>query len=151
MFCPSCRDEYRPGFTRCATCDVDLVESLDAGEASAAAIQPTHDAPRAVAPEPTSLYCGFLSLEDAREAKSRMREAGFHAEILIRDGHDAHGVEAEEFWLLIPPRAFAAAQRIVGYDHAEPAVEEVLCSVCDRPVRDDAEACPHCGARFEDA
>lgn len=28
MFCPECRDEYRPGFTRCTDCDVDLVEKL---------------------------------------------------------------------------------------------------------------------------
>jgi hypothetical protein len=25
MFCPECRAEYRPGFTRCSDCDVDLV------------------------------------------------------------------------------------------------------------------------------
>lgn len=29
MFCPNCQAEYRPGFTRCADCEVDLVESLD--------------------------------------------------------------------------------------------------------------------------
>lgn len=29
MFCPECKCEYREGFTRCSTCDVDLVESLD--------------------------------------------------------------------------------------------------------------------------
>ena len=28
MFCPECRDEYRPGFTRCEDCGVDLVEKL---------------------------------------------------------------------------------------------------------------------------
>lgn len=28
MFCPSCKAEYREGFTRCADCDADLVESL---------------------------------------------------------------------------------------------------------------------------
>ena len=28
MFCPKCKVEYRPGFSRCADCDVDLVESL---------------------------------------------------------------------------------------------------------------------------
>ena len=28
MFCPECRAEYRPGFTRCADCDVDLVQEL---------------------------------------------------------------------------------------------------------------------------
>ena len=28
MFCPECRAEYRPGFTRCSDCDVPLVERL---------------------------------------------------------------------------------------------------------------------------
>lgn len=28
MFCPECKAEYRPGFTRCSDCDVDLVRSL---------------------------------------------------------------------------------------------------------------------------
>lgn len=27
MFCPVCGDEYRPGFTRCNDCDVDLTEN----------------------------------------------------------------------------------------------------------------------------
>jgi len=27
VFCPSCGDEYREGFMRCADCDIDLVES----------------------------------------------------------------------------------------------------------------------------
>jgi hypothetical protein len=29
-FCPSCRAEYRDGFTRCAECDVELVAELPA-------------------------------------------------------------------------------------------------------------------------
>jgi hypothetical protein len=28
MFCPECKAEYRPGFTRCADCRVDLVANL---------------------------------------------------------------------------------------------------------------------------
>jgi hypothetical protein len=28
MVCPECRAEYRPGFTRCADCDLDLVQEL---------------------------------------------------------------------------------------------------------------------------
>jgi hypothetical protein len=27
-FCPKCRSEYRPGFTRCTDCDAELVEVL---------------------------------------------------------------------------------------------------------------------------
>jgi hypothetical protein len=30
MYCPSCKAEYRQGFTHCSDCDVDLVETLDA-------------------------------------------------------------------------------------------------------------------------
>jgi hypothetical protein len=29
MFCPECQAEYRPGFTHCADCDVDLVGTLE--------------------------------------------------------------------------------------------------------------------------
>jgi hypothetical protein len=32
MFCPECKAEYRAGFTRCADCDVDLVEALPGDE-----------------------------------------------------------------------------------------------------------------------
>jgi len=28
MFCPECRAEYRPGFTRCSDCDVELVNEI---------------------------------------------------------------------------------------------------------------------------
>jgi hypothetical protein len=28
MFCPECKAEYRPGFTQCSDCDVDLVHTL---------------------------------------------------------------------------------------------------------------------------
>jgi|ERR1700722_2330535 hypothetical protein len=30
MFCPECKAEYRPGFTRCSDCGLDLVNELDA-------------------------------------------------------------------------------------------------------------------------
>ena len=30
MICPACKAEYRQGFTRCADCDLDLVESFPA-------------------------------------------------------------------------------------------------------------------------
>jgi hypothetical protein len=41
MFCPECQAEYRPGFTRCSDCDVDLVEKLP--ELDIRAPQPKRD------------------------------------------------------------------------------------------------------------
>jgi hypothetical protein len=41
MFCPECKAEYRPGFTRCSDCDVDLVEELP--ELDTHAPQPIRD------------------------------------------------------------------------------------------------------------
>jgi hypothetical protein len=35
MFCPECKVEYRPGFTRCCDCDVDLVGALSLADNSA--------------------------------------------------------------------------------------------------------------------
>lgn len=32
MFCPKCRSEFEAGYTRCAECDADLVESLPVDE-----------------------------------------------------------------------------------------------------------------------
>ena len=34
MYCPESRTEYRPSFTRCSDCDVDLAERLPEGESS---------------------------------------------------------------------------------------------------------------------
>ena len=31
-FCPKCKVEYRPGFTRCSDCDVDLIEDLSSSD-----------------------------------------------------------------------------------------------------------------------
>ena len=35
MFCPQCKAEYRPGFTRCLDCDVDLIGELSESDNSA--------------------------------------------------------------------------------------------------------------------
>jgi hypothetical protein len=45
MYCPQCRAEYVPGFTRCADCDVELVEVLPAKPArrKPARREPTDD------------------------------------------------------------------------------------------------------------
>lgn len=148
MFCPSCRDEFRAGFTRCATCDVELVPSLDA-------VGPTAS-PRRPPPAPASLrmvdYCGFFSLDEAREARDALRRERIRAEITIREpaGSDLTETVDEECWLRVDARQFEAAAAILGFeaDSAEPA-EPAACSACGAVVPEEADACPSCGAAFE--
>ncbi|HZN54182.1 MAG TPA: hypothetical protein VFB67_02575 [Candidatus Polarisedimenticolaceae bacterium] len=153
MFCPVCRDEYRRGFTRCATCDVALVESLDAvpepsglREAAAAAAPVGLD-------EPTVNFCGFLTLEEARAARDACRTGGLKAEILITDAPpDRDGRPKEEFWLRVRPSEARAVAGIVGVDPGVDAGEEgavFTCSACGATVRDSDAACPGCGLRFD--
>jgi len=69
MFCPECQAEYRAGFTRCADCDVNLVnsiqeipndksDSLVAHESDDIGTGPEGDAETAEQPDPNAdAYC----------------------------------------------------------------------------------------------
>jgi hypothetical protein len=73
VFCPNCQAEYRAGFTRCADCDVDLVESLD----QVVAANPSTQRELRI---PELLWSGFdnSTLEQIRDALD-------HANILYND------------------------------------------------------------------
>ena len=149
MFCPVCRDEYRPGFTRCATCDVALVESLHA----TAPARPVAVLAEVAAEEATANFCGFLTLDEARQARDKVKEAGMPAEILIRDAPAPKdgGPAPEEYWLRVRPRDFREIVGIVGFEPAEPldADDSFGCSACGATVKAKDDACPGCGLRFE--
>jgi hypothetical protein len=175
MFCPRCKDEFRAGFTRCASCNVELVDDLTAvpAELEAAA------RPRAVRPPPAMVdYCGFLSLEEARDARERLRAEDIRADISIRDG-EAEPIE--EYWLRVEASRYAAASAVLGFEASEPEGEAdatssigrfapkvlkpagagqvaeeraqgetIRCSECGEKISADEPFCPSCGLRFED-
>jgi len=152
MFCPVCRDEFRASFTRCANCDVELVDRL--GETDSH--QPSRDA---AAPHPAAVsmvnYCGFLDLAEARQAWDTVRREGIRAEVLIRESPDGDpgGPIREEYWLLVADAHVRRVAAILGDDGAETedsSEPTLVCSECGRSIPTAETFCPHCGKRFED-
>jgi rubrerythrin len=150
MFCPVCRDEYRPGFTRCEPCDAALVEALD----TAVPRSPAPIEAEVAAEEATTNFCGFLTLDEARRARDKVREAKLTAEILIKDapGTAAGAPAQEEFWLRVRPKDFRAIVGLIGFEPGESEDADAVfgCSACGATVHGSDEACPGCGLRFEE-
>jgi hypothetical protein len=142
VFCPKCEGEFRAGFTRCERCNVDLVDEL----------KPKTDEtlpPRA----PTSVaeYCGFFALDDAREARNRLRENEIVSDIVIRDAPDSPS--REEFWLRVDRNRYREAHAIIGDLGEHQPVEQdddFDCGDCGKRVAAEESSCPGCGARFDD-
>jgi hypothetical protein len=155
MICPVCHSEFRPGFTRCNTCDVDLVAELDVAPTP----PPSRPAADPIRESDFVSYCGFLSLDDAREARDTLREEGLPCEIVIREGAaaDLEAPVHEEYWLRVLRRDLVSAEAVLeAAQHASPGNGEstdgdtFACSECGEDVALDANACPHCGAQFEE-
>jgi len=176
VFCPSCRSEFRSGFTHCASCDVDLVDSLDApggppdlplpGATSAPATRSRSVAGSlargvgVIPDQPPVAFCGFLTLDEAIESRAKLKAEGVKSEILIRED-DAVGTEPprDTHWLRLSPAFFKKAADLLGYDavaassddeDGEEAGDMVACSECGEDVGADESFCPHCGAKFEE-
>lgn len=151
MFCPVCRDEYRSGFTQCGTCDVALVETLQATAPppKAPVLAETH-----VEEAATGNFCGFLTLDEAQEARRKVRAARLPAEILIKDAPKASpdAPQQDEFWLRVRPADFAAVVALIGFEPADTVAgeETFSCSACGETAHSSDEACPGCGLRFEE-
>jgi len=122
MFCPSCKDEFRPGFTRCEGCGVDLVDDLSAEEPRAEA---GNEAPPA-GPVPMADFCGFLELDDARGARETLRAERIRSEIAIRDEPEPPpgGPIAEEFWLRVEVAGYKRAASLLAIDAVEDSEDE---------------------------
>lgn len=153
MYCPSCKDEFRPGFTRCESCGVDLVEDLSSPSAQPETQQASAPPPTTVS-EPMLDYCGFFELDDARQARDTLKPSGIPSDIVIREVPDpeTNGAVQEEYWLRVPPRAFRQTSAVLGYDASSSESEDsgkLACGQCGREVAAEESFCAGCGARFE--
>ncbi len=153
MFCPECEGEYRLGITHCPTCDVDLVDHPP----RAVAAREPEDGEGLTTASAMADYCGFLALEDARQARDRLRQERVPSEIVLRDTTNADPsiVLREECWLRVPVDAFQRVADILGYDATDESSPDaasatVACSECGESVGEQESFCPHCGARFDE-
>lgn len=152
MFCPQCRCEYRKGIEFCATCDVALVAQMSGSVAPTPALEVFTRS--ADADEALVSHCGFVALDDARHARDTLRVQGIRSDILIRYAAPVGptGTPEEEYWLRVPASMRAAVDDLLGdLEDLEVVSEEgaVACSDCGKPVAEDENTCPHCGAQFE--
>jgi hypothetical protein len=154
MFCPICKDEFRPGFTRCASCDVTLIDSLEGAMDDGPAGPRSRPAPAVQLYVPMAEYCGFLGLEEARDARDRLKQERIRSEIVIRESPGSLNADVveEEYWLRVERDRRKDAVKHLGFDTVESGApdETFSCGECGAEVLSEASACPKCGVRFED-
>jgi hypothetical protein len=75
MFCPGCKAEYRPGFTRCSDCEVELIDKLAETEPDRPKSQEFRDVNNPVE------IAHFVNVQQAEFAVSVLEGSGIEAYI----------------------------------------------------------------------
>jgi hypothetical protein len=119
MLCPNCKAEYRLGFTRCADCDVDLVEVLPGAIVSAG--EAGNDDENLDDP-----FCEFWKGEDQRvrgEICDVLEEAGIPYRTIQWQDHLFNSFRFPIFRVAVPFSMFPRAEAAVAaaYGSAEEA------------------------------
>ncbi len=109
------------------------------------------------APEPGPVLiqlaevCGYLDLDEARQARDQLHESRIVAELVIRTSPEtpAGGPVVEEYWLRADARQIKQVQALLEGSAVESSSEAGFkCSNCGRPVREEESFCANCGMRF---
>jgi hypothetical protein len=131
MFCPQCRVEYRPGFTRCTDCDVDLEHELPLARTES--FESRQDTPPGENEEDP--FCSFWKGDDSRlhaELCSVLDEAGIPHKTVRRQDHLFNLNNYPAFQIGIPFSSFEKAEAAVkdayGVDGSDPDAVRSLTS-----------------------
>ena len=112
MFCPQCHAEYRPGFTHCSDCDVDLVHELPLARTES--VESRQDSsPHENDEDP---FCSFWKGDDGRlhaELCSVLDEAGIPHKTLRRQDHLFNLNNYPAFQIGVPFSLFEKAETAV--------------------------------------
>ena len=138
MFCPQCRVEYRPGFTRCTDCDVDLVHELPLARLDA------FESHQDTSPgdDEEDPFCSFWKGDDERlhaELCTVLDEAGIPHKTVRRQDHLFNLNNYPAFQIGIPfslfEKAEAAVKDAYGMDSSDPDAVQSLTSAAFIPDR----------------
>jgi hypothetical protein len=121
MFCPQCNAEYRPGFTRCADCDVELVNDPPqyalAGQPAADPGDPNEDP-----------FCSFWKGQDARvhaELCEVLEQAGIPHKTIFRSDHLFNFSNFPAYEIGVPFSLFEKAEKVVQETYGTDDVQDV--------------------------
>src|SRR5262245_23198719 len=116
MICPKCGAEYRPGFTRCTDCEVDLVAGRASGALAAFLSDGRgHDAGESGKPgDPNhDPFCSFWKGTDARvctELCAVLDEAGIPHKTIHRQDHLFNFANQSPYELGVPASLYEKAE-----------------------------------------
>src|SRR5256885_8989769 len=101
MFCPQCKAEYRPGFSRCSDCEVDLVERA------------RESCPSGIAPSQAQRKRVWLSYEQEScvYVCAGLRAGGIPFEV-TKGKHQISGNEEERYEIGVPAESYDKAKAI---------------------------------------
>lgn len=153
MFCPECKAEYRPGFTHCVDCDVDLVDGP--GEAARASIQAPPEKYGALLWEGKDPHF-YLSLLGSLQSLE-LPCCGMPRSPQPSNGESAgyENVEPGAFQVWVSEESLARAKWILEsagekYEEAPAEDREPLKSLAAKqPSEEGVKVCPLCFAEFE--
>jgi hypothetical protein len=138
MICPQCKAEYRPGFTRCADCDLDLVAappgSAPALEAFLSDREQRDPLPSDTGDPNEDPFCSFWKGTSARvctELCTVLEEAGIPHKTIHREDHLFNLASTVPYEVGVPASL---------YEKAEAAVKEAFGS--DEQTDEDAMLLP---------
>lgn len=127
MFCPECKVEYRPGFTHCVDCDVELVWELPK---AAIDLRPVREVGEPGGPgDPNEdPFCSFWKGEDPRvhaELCTVLDEAGIPHNTVFRRDHLFNMRNYPSYEVGVPFSMFERAENAVKEAYGTEDVEDV--------------------------
>lgn len=114
MYCPQCRSEYRPGFTVCSDCGIDLVDHLIEHANPAGGSRNAANGPRT-----TDLFLAITDEQYFQAILEVLDESQIRCEHEVRMPGAIPGLMKKQFCIFVEPREQDAAKAAVAKFEAQ--------------------------------